>query len=162
METSYRVLPCGGDITVWRAITVWRGHYRVESHYRVEGTLPCGGDITLWRAITVWRGHYHVESHYRVEGTLPCGDIPVWRGHYHVESHYRVEGAFTCGTSHQSEILHSLIFITSICLVSCSRQTCLSVSSDQANVSFRIILYKNDIAGLRNNFVIKPSCTFQL
>ena len=114
VESHYRVegtllcgepLPCGGDITMWRAITVWRGHYHVE------GTFPCGEPLPCGGGITVWRGHSHVESHYRVEGTLPCGgDITVWRGHYRVESHYRVEGTFTSGTSHQSEILHSLIF----------------------------------------------------
>ena len=47
-------------------------------------------------AIHMWRGHSRV------------GAIHVWRGHSRVGG-IHVWELFTCGTSHQSEILHSLI-----------------------------------------------------
>ena len=119
---------CGGDIHVWRrhscvgTIHVWRGHSRVE------GTFTCGGDIHVWELFTcggdihVWElftcGSYsRVEeaftcgSYSRVEGHSRVGAIHVWRGHSRVGG-IHVWELFTCGTSHQSEILHSLIFIT--------------------------------------------------
>ena len=60
-----------------------------------------------------WWGAVHIHGNTQIlrvtyGNRLPC--ITVWRGHYRVESHYRVEGTLPCGTSHQSEILHSLIF----------------------------------------------------
>ena len=64
---------------------VWRGH-------------SCVRVTHMWRghscvAVThMWKGHSHVRVTH------------VWRGHSHVAVTHM------CGTSHQSEILHSLIF----------------------------------------------------
>ena len=53
--------------------------------------LTCGGDIHVWDLLTCG-GDIHVWD------LLTCGgDIHVWE-------------LLMCGTSHQSEILHSLIF----------------------------------------------------
>ena len=53
--------------------------------------LTCGGDIHVWDLLTCG-GDIHMWD------LLMCGgDIHVWE-------------LLTCGTSHQSEILHSLIF----------------------------------------------------
>ena len=81
---------------VWRAIHVWE-------------LFMCGGDIhvqlpymvtNVWRAIHVWElftcgGDIHVQLPYTVTNVWRV--ITVWE-------------LFTCETSHQSEILHSLIF----------------------------------------------------
>ena len=53
--------------------------------------FTCGGDIYVWEA-------------------FPCGgDIYVWEA-FTCGGDIYVWEAFTCETSHQSEILHSLIF----------------------------------------------------
>ena len=48
----------------------------------------------------MWRGNSHVEGGIHMWELLTCvGDIHMWE-------------LLMCGTSHQSEILHSLILIT--------------------------------------------------
>ena len=91
------LLTCGGGIHVWESTHVWRGHSRVGVTHvwtlvgiHVWELLTCGGGIHVWELLTCG-GDIHVWE------LLTCGgDIHVWE-------------LLTCGTSHQSEILHSLI-----------------------------------------------------
>ena len=126
-----------GVIHVWRghshvgAIHVWRRHSHVgtihvwRGHSRVEGTFMCGGDIHVWELfmcggdIHMWElftcgGGIHLWELFMCGGDKhSCvGAIHVWRGHSRVGG-IHVWELFTCGTSHQNEILHSLIFIRS-------------------------------------------------
>ena len=77
------LLTCGGDIHMWDLLT-------------------CGGDIHVWLTCTVMPSHVAFPQWWRdIHGwdLLTCGrGIHVW-------------DLLTCGTSHQSEILHSLIFV---------------------------------------------------
>ena len=59
------------------------------------GTFTCGRDIHVWELFTCG-GDIHM-----CELLMCGGDIHVWE-------------LLTCGTSHQSEILHSLIFVFSV------------------------------------------------
>ena len=63
----------------------------------VEGAFMCG-------ALTCGSYSY-------VDGTFTCGTYSHVEVAFTCGSYSHVEGAFTCGTSHQSEILHSLIFL---------------------------------------------------
>ena len=74
----------GRDIHVWELLMCGGGIHMWE-------LLTCGGGIHVWELLTCGGGIHVWEL-------LTCGgDIHVWE-------------LLTCGTSHQSEILHSLIF----------------------------------------------------
>ena len=80
---------------------MWRGHSRVGLTH-------------------VWRGHSRVRATHVWRGIhvwdlLTCGgDIPVWE-------------LLTCETSHQSEILHSLIFLPFCAFVRVCMCVCMFV-----------------------------------
>ena len=122
-----------GVTHVWRGHShvgvthVWRGHWCVGVTHVWRGHSHVG--LThVWRGhlrvgfTHVWRGHSHVRvthvwrGHSRVEGAFTCGSYSHVEGTFTCGSYSRVEGPFMCwgfltgGTSHQSEILHSLIF----------------------------------------------------
>ena len=88
---------------------VWRGHSRVGVTHVWWGTFTCGSYSRV-------EGTFMCGSYSRVVGTFTCGSYSCVVGTFTCGSYSRVEGAFmcwgflTCGTSHQSEILHSLIF----------------------------------------------------
>ena len=91
----WELLTCGGDIHVWELLTC-------GGDIHVWELLMCGGDIHMWELLTCG-GDIHVWE------LLTCGgDIHVWE-------------LLTCGTSHQSEILHSLIFFTAIGIWRCQK-----------------------------------------
>ena len=105
-----------------------QGHSHVEgaftcgSYSRVEGTFTCGSYSRVVGTFTCGSyshvvGTFTCGSYSCVVGTFTCGSYSCVVGTFTCGSYSRVEGAFmcwgflTCGTSHQSEILHSLIFM---------------------------------------------------
>ena len=98
-------LTCGRGTHVWsHTAHMWQGHSRVVTYSsHVEGALMCGhvqltcGHIQL----TCGRGtHVWSRTAQMWKGVLTCGHIQLMCG-----------GALMCEMSHQSEILHSLIFL---------------------------------------------------
>ena len=80
----WELFTCGGDIHMCELLMC-------GGDIHVWELLTCGGDIHMWELL-ICGGNIHVWE------LLTCGgDIHVWE-------------LLTCGTSHQSEILHSLIF----------------------------------------------------
>ena len=96
------------------ATNVWKGHSRVGATHVWKGH-SCVGATHVWKghscvgATHVWKGHSGVGATHVWKGHSCVGATYVWKGHSHVGA-IHVWELLTCETSHQSEILHSLIF----------------------------------------------------